>query len=196
MGIPRPSLFEGVHEEARKSFDEAVKVFRKLGLKIREIDIPNMREAEAAQRIIRISEASAYHETFLKNQPDRYGPSNVRRDVEAGSLITAAQYLRAQRAREQIVREMEAVLDKLDVLLIPAESEPAGEPQRGRYNFKSYFNLTGHPGLAIPSGFSNSPAGLPVGVQVVAGPFEEEIVYAVGHAYQSVTDWHTKHPPL
>jgi len=87
MGIPRPSLFEGVHEEARKSFDEAVKVFRKLGLKIREIDIPNMREAEAAQRIIRISEASAYHETFLKNQPDRYGPSNVRRDVEAGSLI-------------------------------------------------------------------------------------------------------------
>ena len=196
MGIPRPSLFEGVHEEVHKSFDEAVKVFKKLGLKIREIDIPNMREAEAAQRIIRISEASAYHETFLKNQPDRYGPSNVRRDVEAGSLITAAQYLRAQRAREQIVREMEAVLDKLDVLLIPAESEPAGEPQRGRYNFKSYFNLTGHPGLAIPSGFSNSPAGLPVGVQVVAGPFEEEIVYAVGHAYQSVTDWHTKHPPL
>lgn len=196
MGIPRPSLFEGIHEEARKSFDEAVKVFKKLGLKIREINIPNMREAEAAQRIIRISEASAYHETFLKNQPERYGPSNVRRDVEAGSLITAAQYLRAQRAREQIVREMEAVLDKLDVLLIPAESEPAGEPQRGRYNFKSYFNLTGLPGLAIPSGFSTAPAGLPVGVQVVAGPFQEELVYAVGHAYQSVTDWHTRHPPL
>jgi aspartyl-tRNA(Asn)/glutamyl-tRNA(Gln) amidotransferase subunit A len=195
-GIPRPSLFEGVHDEVRKSFDEAVKVFKKLGLKIREVDLPFMREAEAAQRIIRISEASAYHETFLKSQPERYGPSNVRRDVEAGSLITAAQYVRAQRVREQIVRELETVLDAIDVLLTPGESEPAGEPLRGRYNFKSYFNLTGLPGLAVPSGFSASPPGLPLGLQIVAGPFEEELLYAVGHAYQLLTEWHTRRPPL
>lgn len=196
MGIPRPSLLEGTHEDVLKSFDAAVGVFKKLGVKIREIDVPHMREAEAAQRIIRIAEASAYHEAFLKNQPDRYGPSNVRRDVEAGSLITAAQYLRAQRVREQIVREAEAMLDDIDVLLTPGQSEPAGEPQRAPYNFRTYFNLTGLPGLAIPSGLSASPPGLPVGLQIVAGPFEEEIVYAVGHAYQSVTDWHTRRPPL
>ncbi|MBI2361218.1 MAG: Asp-tRNA(Asn)/Glu-tRNA(Gln) amidotransferase GatCAB subunit A [Deltaproteobacteria bacterium] len=195
MGIPRPSLLEGVHDDVLRSFHEAVGVFKKLGVKIREIDIPFMREAEAAQRIIRISEASAYHETFLKNQPQRYGPSNVRRDVEAGSLITAAQYIRAQRVRGQILLELEKALEDLDVLLTPGESEPAGEPQRGKFNFKSYFNLTGLPGLALPSGFSVSPPGLPLGVQIVAGPFEEEMVYAVGHAYQSVTDWHTRRPP-
>lgn len=196
MGIPRPSLLEGTHEDVSKSFEEAVRVFKKLGLKVREVDVPFTREAEAAQRLIRIAEASAYHETFLKDQPDRYGPSNVRRDVEAGSLITAAQYLRAQRVRGRVVREVEGVLDAIDVLLTPGQPEPAGEPQKAAVNFKTYFNLTGLPGLAIPSGFSGSPPGLPVGLQIVAGPFEEELVYAVGHAYQSVTDWHTRRPQL
>lgn len=196
VGVPRAPLLEGTHRDVLSAFDEAVTVFKKLGARIREVEVPYMKEAEAAQRLIRIAEASAYHEPFLRRQPDRYGPSNVRRDVEAGSLITAAQYLRAQRVREVILRELERVLDSVDLILTPGQSEPAGEAQEAVNNFKLYFNLTGLPGLALPCGFSSSPPGLPVGLQVVGRPFEEETVYAVGHAYQAVTDWHTKRPPL
>jgi aspartyl-tRNA(Asn)/glutamyl-tRNA(Gln) amidotransferase subunit A len=196
MGIPKPSLLEGSHDDVLRSFYEAVKVFKKLGVKIKEIEIPFMKEAEAAQRVIRISEASSYHETFLKNHPEQYGPSNVRRDVEAGSLITATQYLRAQRVREHIAKALEQVLEPLDVLLTPGEPEPAGEAKTARVNFRIYLNLTGNPGLAVPAGFSTSPPGLPLGLQIVARPFEDGMTYAVGHTYQSVTDWHKREPPI
>jgi aspartyl-tRNA(Asn)/glutamyl-tRNA(Gln) amidotransferase subunit A len=50
--------------------------------------------------------------------------------------------------------------------------------------------------MAVPAGFSTSPAGLPVGIQIAAKPFEEEIIYRVAHAYEAETDWHQRRPQL
>lgn len=196
VGIPRSNLLDGFHGDVMKSFDEALRVFRKLGAKIKEVEIPFIQIADAAQRIIRISEASSYHEKFLKIDAEKYGPSDVRRDVEAGSLITAVQYLKAQKVREALLGEMKKIFTSVDVLLTPGKSEPAGEPQKATVNLSRIFDLFGLPALALPSGFSGSPPGLPLGLQIVARPFEEETAYALGYAYQSVTDWHNKRPPM
>jgi aspartyl-tRNA(Asn)/glutamyl-tRNA(Gln) amidotransferase subunit A len=56
------------------------------------------------------------------------------------------------------------------------------------------FNITGLPALALPCGFSGS--GLPLSLQLSGRPFEETTVLRVGHAYQQVTAWHTRRPPV
>ncbi len=53
-------------------------------------------------------------------------------------------------------------------------------------------NLAGVPGLAFPVGFD--PHGLPVGMQIMGAHFREDLLFRVGHAYQKVTDWHTRTP--
>ncbi|MFQ5852914.1 MAG: amidase family protein [Candidatus Binatia bacterium] len=76
----------------------------------------------------------------------------------------------------------------------PLHGIPVGV--KDTHYFKIFFNLTGLPALAIPCGFSTSRPGLPLGLQIVARPFEDELTYAVGHAYESVTDWHKRRPPI
>ncbi len=196
MGIPRPSMLGGYHADVLSSFYQSLKVFKRLGVKVKEVGMPFIEAADAAQRIIRISEASSYQEKFLKTRADKYGPSDVRREIEAGSLITAVQYLRAQKVRAALMREMNKILLPVDVLLTPGKSEPAGEPQKAAVNLSRIFALFGFPALALPCGFSSSPPGLPLGLQIVARPFEEGIAYALGYAYQSVTDWHERRPPI
>jgi aspartyl-tRNA(Asn)/glutamyl-tRNA(Gln) amidotransferase subunit A len=124
-----------------------------------------------------------------------YGKNNVRRDVEAGSLITAVQYLRAQKVRKIFLKEMTAIFSTLDILATP-ESVPAGEQTMARLNPHTPFNDSGFPGLAVPAGFSTSPPGLPLSVQLVGKPFDEETVYAAGYAYESQTRWYERKPAL
>jgi aspartyl-tRNA(Asn)/glutamyl-tRNA(Gln) amidotransferase subunit A len=56
------------------------------------------------------------------------------------------------------------------------------------------FNLIGLPALVLPCGFT--PAGMPVGLQLIAPAFAEVRLLAAGHAYQRRTDWHRRRPPL
>ena len=54
------------------------------------------------------------------------------------------------------------------------------------------FNITGLPALSVCCGFSK--AGTPIGIQIVAGPFQEELIFKVAHAYEQATDWHKRRP--
>jgi aspartyl-tRNA(Asn)/glutamyl-tRNA(Gln) amidotransferase subunit A len=196
VGIPKRSIVEGFHPDELKAFDEALVVLQKLGARVIEVDLPDTLQVMGdAHNIIRICEAASYHEPFLAAKADLYGPSNVRRDVEAGALITAGQYLRAQKMRKVFVKQMLALFAGFDVMVTP-ETVPAGEQSKGGLNPHSPFNDCGFPGMAVPAGFSTSPPGLPLSIQIVGKPFEEETVYAVGYAYESQTRWHLRRPAL
>ena len=196
IGIPKGPMIEGFHGDELKAFDQAVRVFQKLGARVSEFDFPpTLAVMGDAHNIIRICEAASYHEPFLANKAELYGPSMVRRDVEAGSLITAGQYLRAQKVRKIFVKQMLAIFNGFDVMITP-ESVPAGEPTRAALNPHSPFNDTGFPGMAVPTGFSTSPPGLPLSIQIVGKPFDEETVYAAGYAYEAETRFHEQRPPL
>lgn len=197
IGIPKSSMFDGFHADVMKGFEEAVNIFKKMGAQVAEVDMPPaLKVIDETQRIIRISEAASYHERFLATQADKYGKSNVRRDVEAGSLIPAVHYLRAQKVRKIFVKEMNQLFQSVDVLMTPGRPEPAGVPSKARQNFSRMFNVSGFPALALPAGFSASPPGLPVGLQIAARPFEEERIYAVAYAYESQTRWYEKRPTI
>jgi ABC-type branched-subunit amino acid transport system permease subunit len=70
----------------------------------------------------------------------------------------------------------------------PGSSSPATG------NFNLPFSATGHPALGLPAGFDAS--GLPVGIQFVGRSFDEPTLLRVGAAYQALTDWHRRAPPL
>lgn len=196
VGIPKRVMIEGFHADELTAFEDALSVFRKLGARVIEVDLPPTLSMMAdAHNIIRICEAASYHEPFLATKADLYGPTNVRRDVEAGALITAGQYLRAQKMRKVFTKQMLAVFSGFDAMITP-ETVPAGEPSKGRLSPHSLFNDCGFPGMAVPAGFSTSPPGLPLSIQIVGKPFQEETVYAAGYAYESETRWHERRPPL
>jgi aspartyl-tRNA(Asn)/glutamyl-tRNA(Gln) amidotransferase subunit A len=196
VGIPKRSMIEGFHPDELQAFDDALNLFQKLGARVIEVDLPDtLPMMGAAHNIIRICEAASYHEPFLATKAELYGPTNVRRDVEAGALITAGQYLRAQKMRKVFTKQMLAVFSGLDVMITP-ETVPAGEPSKGRLSPHSPFNDCGFPGMAVPAGFSISPAGLPLSIQIVGKPFDEETVYAAGFAYESETRWYERRPTL
>jgi aspartyl-tRNA(Asn)/glutamyl-tRNA(Gln) amidotransferase subunit A len=196
IGIPPRRMLEGFHPDELRAFDAALNVFQKLGARAVDVELPQTMPVMAdAHNIIRICEAASYHEPFLAAKADLYGPSNVRRDVEAGALLTAGQYLRAQKMRKIFVKQMLGVFAGIDVMLTP-ETTPAGEPNKSRLNPHSPFNDSGFPGLVVPAGFSTSPAGLPLSIQIVGKPFAEETVYAAGYAYESATRWHEQRPAI
>ena len=208
LGVIAAKEIEGFHADTQKSFFDAVKVFEKLGATIQDVRFPErMRVAGGAHRIIRISEAAAYHRRFLISDAARLylaadkgaagaEGSDVRTTVEAGSLLTAAQYLQAQRARSLFVNDMRAAYEPVDALLSPTMPSPAGVPAKVGETFRSWWNLSGYPAISVPCGFSSNPAGLPIGLQISAGPFQDALVLAVAHAYEGATEWHKRRPAL
>jgi aspartyl-tRNA(Asn)/glutamyl-tRNA(Gln) amidotransferase subunit A len=154
---------------------------------------------DSGQRVIRICEAGSYHEYHLAHHADRYGASSrPRSEAEVGALIPAVEYLRAQKLRKIFLKESHEMFRSLDVFITPGRPAPAGEPLqfRVRQDFAKMFNCNGFPALALPAGFSTSPPGLPVGLQIAAKPFEEEIIYRAAFAFESETSWHLRRPSL
>jgi aspartyl-tRNA(Asn)/glutamyl-tRNA(Gln) amidotransferase subunit A len=207
LGVLADSELEGFHPDVRRVFAEAIKVFETLGARLREVTFPaRMRTAGGAQEIIRIAEAATYHRQYLTSAAaEKYisdvgqpgtAVSRVRTTVEAGSLLTAAQYLQAQRARTLFLADKRQVYDGIDALLSPTMPAPAGVTARPRETFRSWWNLSGFPALSLPCGFSTDPQGLPIGLQISAKPFADALVLALGHAYERATEWHTRRPAL
>jgi aspartyl-tRNA(Asn)/glutamyl-tRNA(Gln) amidotransferase subunit A len=207
LGVLAPSEMEGFHPDVSRAFAEAVNVFKGLGAQLRDVTFPaRMRTAAGAQEIIRIAEAATYHRQYLTSaaaaryrsdvgQPGT-AVARVRTTVEAGSLLTAAQYLQAQRARTLFLADTRKAYEGIDALLSPTMPAPAGVRATPRETFRSWWNLSGFPALSLPCGFSTDPPGLPIGLQISARAFEDALVLALGHAYEQATAWHTRRPIL
>jgi aspartyl-tRNA(Asn)/glutamyl-tRNA(Gln) amidotransferase subunit A len=197
IGIPKAAQFEGYHADVMHAYRDALDVFRQLGAAVEEVDLPDTSDViDDVQSIVRIAEAASYHEPFLATKADRYGLTSVRRDVEAGSLVTAVQYLRAQKVRAQFTRALETTFGRLDVFVTPGMPAPAGERIEVKQPFRRMFNVCGFPALVLPMGFSSSPSGLPLGLQIAAKPSDEESIYAAAQAFESATEWHRRRPDL
>jgi aspartyl-tRNA(Asn)/glutamyl-tRNA(Gln) amidotransferase subunit A len=97
---------------------------------------------------------------------------------------------------------MEEMFQKYDLLILPTtpitapviEGTDAIEQARRLTRFTAPFNLTGLPALSLPCGFDSR--GLPIGLQLVSGPWKERTILDAGHAYECLTDWHRKFPPI
>ncbi|HXH81464.1 MAG TPA: amidase family protein, partial [Candidatus Tectomicrobia bacterium] len=110
--------------------------------------------------------------------------------------------------RARVRDEVDAALARRDVLLAPAtpiaappvdarEAVLGDGPMALRLalpRLTRHFNLSGHPACAVPCGTTGD--GLPIGMQIVGRPFDEATVLRVADAWQRLTDWHARRPPL
>jgi aspartyl-tRNA(Asn)/glutamyl-tRNA(Gln) amidotransferase subunit A len=140
-------------------------------------------------------EVLSYHRRYLPAKLDLYG-EDVRSGLAFAQFILAEHYVRAQRMLEKYRRETEAVMRNIDALVTPTcpivapklgtvavttdgLEEPVGNALT---RFTSFFNMTGAPVLSVPNGLHRE--GLPMAVQVVGRPFDEETVLAIGQAIE------------
>ena len=203
IGVPRAGWFDeqkGTDPETGAAFNAALKTLERLGASIVEIDGKAFSMARKANQTILIAEAYAYHERRLQQAPEKFG-SSVRRRMLEGAFLSAADYIVALRARTALNEEIGANFSRVDVFATPAAPRPPEaferldpNEQNLRPSFTNPFNLTGLPAISLPCGFTSS--GLPVGLQIVARPFEEATAFRVGYDYEQATEWHQRRPIL
>lgn len=199
IGMPTNYFFDYLEEEIEVSVKEAIKKLESLGATIVDVTIPNLHLSEYSELVTIQSEAATYHHDTLLEKSHLYG-SDVRTTLQAGELVTAVQYLKAQQARRLIREEMLRIFEEVDVIVAPTVSMVApkwkesfktiqGESKAVTAEFVRFAapaNLTGIPSLSIPTGFSTY--GLPIGMQLMGRPFQEGTLLSLATAYEEAYD--------
>ncbi|MGD6756508.1 amidase [Streptomyces sp. BH105] len=196
VGVPRTYYFDHVHPEVEAEVRRAIDQLAALGARLVEVDIPMARYVRATQWGLMVPEATAYHESTLRTAPELYR-ADVRTLLEAGEMMGAGDYLRAQRSRTLMREEWARVLRRVDVVAAPAVPVTAVEASQEMITWadgtveavsdayvrlSSPANITGIPSLSVPVG--HDAAGLPIGMQLLGRPLGEHTLLRVGHAYE------------
>jgi len=226
IGLPREFFGEGVEDAVKDAVLKAIDKLEDLGGSCFEISLPMMKYALAAYYIIAMSEASSnlarydglrygyrdenargsFDEVFSKNRREGFG-AEVRRRIILGTYALSAgyfeqYYIKALKIRTLIRRDFERALKDADVIVGPTMPLlPFNLGERIDDPLKLYMcdiltvpaNLTGCPAISIPCGFKN---GLPVGMQILGRPFDEDTILKVAYAFEQSTDYHRLRPPI
>ena len=222
LGVPRKHFFDRIHRTVGDAVERALGVLEHLGAVRVEVEIPHIDLCVAVGMGILLPEASSIHQSWLRQYADRYD-AGTRRMLEAGELVLATDYLRAQRARSLVKHGFESVFRdrRLDALITPSEPTVATRLDQMTIDFGHGsveagfsvwtrqtipFNVSGMPALSVPCGFSEHTladvragrvaAGLPIGLHIAGRPFDEATVLRIGFAYESATDWDIRRAPL
>lgn len=196
VGLPRTYYFDNVDAEVEAAVRDAVGRLEALGARVVEVDIPMTRYIKATQWGLMVPEASAYHEGSLRTTPELY-EADVRILLEAGELMSAGDYVRAQRSRTLMRAEWAHMLQEVDVVAAPsvpmiaarADEETVTWPDGTVESISDAYvrlsapaNITGVPALSVPVGHGS--AGMPIGMQLLGRPLDERTLLRVGHAYE------------
>lgn len=194
VGVPSSYFTDGLEDDLRQHFETSLHVFRELGVNVREVELPaSFHDANAAHWLIMRAEAAAYHQDAYEKNPHLFGES-ISEAIEIGMRLSSVDYLRAQRIRSIFQKEMNEQLQQVDAWITPSTptSAPFGISTTGLPTFNTPFTNAGVPAISIPMGLDR--LGLPTGLQIVAKSFQEETLFALGHAFQTSTDWHQRRP--
>jgi aspartyl-tRNA(Asn)/glutamyl-tRNA(Gln) amidotransferase subunit A len=208
IGRPRQYFYDDCDGEIAAALDASLEVFRQLGATVVDVDLPDMAAWNAAGVMIIGAEATAAHGNWLRTRPQDYS-EQLRGRLEQGLAVPATAYIDALRLRGPALAEFCAgVFSKVDVLHAPVvpfqtptiEETDLGGSERAVKLLANVTRLTrpgnylGLPIVSAIAGFTR--AGMPVGMQLIAKPFDETAALRVGHAFQRATEWHLRAPPL
>jgi aspartyl-tRNA(Asn)/glutamyl-tRNA(Gln) amidotransferase subunit A len=202
LGVPMPYFFDadGLDPEVRDSVLAAIAVLTGAGAVATDTEIPYAEQAKNANMLTLAAEAYAYHRNNMVSRWGDYGQF-TRPGLARGVMYSAADYAQAQRFRGWFRRAVATLLATYDVLVTPTWATPAFPltemlPERMILTpgYTPQWNFTGLPAVAVPCGFSSD--GLPLSMQIIGRPFAEATVLKVADAFQRLTDWHLRVPPI
>ena len=172
-------------EQRRALYKDALAVLEKAGAKLTPIELPKF--SAGSLRFILSAEAAAAFDDITRdgrvNQLSGQSPGDWPNTFRTSRFIPAVEYLRAQRARTLLMREMEKLMSQWDVFVSPAPGSSS----------LLVTNLTGHPAVVLPCGFVNN---LPIAMMFTGGVYDEVSPLRVALAFERATKWHTMHPKL
>ena len=133
--------------------------------------------------------------------------AEVKRRIMLGTYALSAgyydaYYLKAQKVRTLIIREFKDAFEKYDALVTPTSpTVPFKLGEKVDDPIQMYLsdvctlpiNIAGLPAISVPAGFAD---GLPIGMQIIGKPFDEETILRVAFAYEQATEWHKRKPPI
>lgn len=154
----------------------------------------------------RTAQASGHVDLTVRSRAEGFGPEVKQRIMIGTYALSAgyyeAYYKRAQQVRTLIRRDFARAFERFDVLITPTSPTVAfrlGERAQDPLAMKLAdvctipANMAGVPGISLPCGFAE---GLPIGLQIMGRPFDEETVLRVAYTYEQATEWHQRRPAL
>jgi aspartyl-tRNA(Asn)/glutamyl-tRNA(Gln) amidotransferase subunit A len=225
VGVPAEYFIEGMDPEVEQAVRAAVSALEKLGARTEPVSLPHTEYGLAAYYIIAPAEASSnlarydgvkyglrapgardLIDMYSKTRAAGFG-AEVKRRVMLGTYTLSAGYYdayygKAQQVRTLVRRDFQQAFERVDVIVapttpnVPFKFGEKEDPVQMYLNdiFAVPVNLAGLPGVSVPAGFTQT--GLPIGLQLIGRAFDEATILRVAHAYQQVTTWHKRKPPL
>jgi len=225
VGVPQEYFIEGMQAEVQEKTREAITQLQALGAETREISLSHtdyaldvyyiLAPAEASANLARFdgvrygprANADSLWDVFFKTRGQKFG-SEVTRRIMLGTYALSAGYYdayygQAQKVRTLIKRDFETAFEQVDVIACPSAPTTAfeigvhkGDPLSMYLEdvFTLPASLAGVPGISFPVGFDNQ--GLPIGMQLIAPHFREDVLLRATHVYQQATDWHKQQPEI
>lgn len=224
IGLPQEYFTSGMDPEVESRVREAVSHLEGLGAKVEEVSLPHTRYSLPTYYLIAPSEASANlarydgikygysadgmdaWQLIRRTRGQGFGPEVKRRIMLGTYALSAgyydAYYLQAQKVRTLIKQDFDLAFEKCDVLIASTSPEvafPIGEKKKDPLQmymadiFVLAQPLAGVPAISVPCGFAH---GLPVGMQIMGHPGDEEKILQVAYTYEQATEWHKMRPPI
>jgi aspartyl-tRNA(Asn)/glutamyl-tRNA(Gln) amidotransferase subunit A len=207
LALPKEGLVP-LEPDIGAAVQAAADALGRLGAQITPVALPDFTALYRAAEVMVKCEAAAMHRPWMEKTPELYA-KQVRTRMEAGFFIPATQYIDALRLRAHFVKEfLSTSMEGVDAVMLPAipfplptieetDTEEKGGPAvlkmvAGFTGLTRPFNTLGVPALSVPCGFDKN--GAPIGLQLVGRPFDESLLYRIGHAYQGATDFHQRVP--
>jgi aspartyl-tRNA(Asn)/glutamyl-tRNA(Gln) amidotransferase subunit A len=226
IGLPKEYFGEGIAPDVRKSVEDAIDEYRKLGATTVDIGLPASELSVPAYYVIAPAEASSnlsrydgvrygYRaenyddllDMYCKTRAEGFG-AEVKRRILVGTYVLShgyydAYYLQAQRIRRLIARDFTQAFEQCDVIMSPTSPSTAfrigdrtADPVQ-MYLSDIYTIATNLAGLpGMSIPCGLDAAGLPVGLQIIGNYFSEARMLNVANVYQKQTDWHLRKSPV
>lgn len=226
IGVPKEYFIEGIDKEVESSVKKAVAVLKDLGAKVVEISLPHTQYAVSAYYIVAPAEASSnlarfdgvqygfrfenasnLIDMYIKTRSKGFGNEAKRRILLGAYCLSTgyydAYYLKAQKVRTKIREDFDNAFKNCDCIITPTSPTAAfkiGEKMNDPLSmylsdiFTISANLAGIPAISIPCGFTKD--NLPIGLQILAKPFDEETLFRAAYTFEQSTDFHRENPKL
>ena len=222
IGVPEEYFGEGIDEEVKKTVWDAIGKYEDMGASWKKVSMPHTKYALASYYIIAMSEASSnlarfdgtryglrvegenWHIMASKTRAQGFG-EEVKRRILLGTYALSAgyhdkYYLKALKVRTLVKQDFDRALADVDVLMAPTMPTPAFKIEEKIDDPLSLYltdvntvpiNLAGVPSISVPCGFAD---GMPVGLQIIGKPFDENTILRAAYSFEQNTDHHTKRP--
>ncbi len=206
IGFDEQYATEDMAEDYAGAVRSQLRRFTQLGVTVRQVRMPTrLREYLAAWPVLCASEAAQVHRATYPSRAQDYG-TWFREWLEQGSGYTAGDYAAANELRLDCNGDVASALADVDALLFPGAPRtahrvtpesmwgPIPEDREAWHSrFTVPFDFNGYPTLSMPCGLSAE--GLPWSLQLAAKPLQEALLFRLGEAFQTVTDFHLATPP-